>query len=214
MKTFLFTFEGPEGAGKTTQIKLLSKWMKERSIQHVVTKEPGTPNIPECLKLRNLILDPQNDLVPTSELFLFLADRAQHVEKLIKPSLNKGIHVICDRFSDSTRVYQSARGLSRQKIDMMIYFATGGLIPDLTFILDIPAHLGLKRTTKDEFVNGDRMENAGLKFHQDVRQGFLKLKENLNEGDRFFIVNCAPPKNIKSIHNEIIEEVSRKLWIP
>lgn len=209
-----FTLEGGEGGGKTTQAKMLSEWMKERSIKHVLTKEPGSPEIPECVGFRELLLNPKHDLVPTSELMLFLADRAQHVEKLIRPSLENGIHVICDRYSDSTRVYQCARGLSRQKIDVLLDFATGGLIPDLTFVLDVPIEVGLDRAkAKSIYREGDRMEKAGDRFHEDVRYGFLKLAESISEQHRFRIVNAAPPRSIEDIHGEIIKYVSKKLWI-
>lgn len=213
-QALLITFEGGEGSGKTTQIKLLSKWMEKRNIPHVVTKEPGSPHINECVKYRELLLNPENDICATSELMLFLADRAQHVEKFIRPSLNQGVHVLCDRYSDSTRVYQQSRGLSRAKIDILIDFATGNLIPDLTFVLDVPVDVGLKRAkAKSKYKEGDRMENAGTRFHEDVRHGFLKLAESISEQHRIRIINAAPPKNIKQVSKEIVEYVSKKLWI-
>ncbi|MFA5048771.1 MAG: dTMP kinase [Patescibacteria group bacterium] len=212
-KTLFITLEGGDGAGKSTQIKLLSDWMNKRSISHILTKEPGSSYVAECVKIRELLLNPGNDLATNTELLLFLADRAQHVTKLIKPTLNEGKHVICDRYSDSTRIYQCARGLSRSKVDMLIDFATYGLKPDLTFILDIPVEIGLKRAkAKSAYKEGDRMESAGTKFHEDVRHGFLKLAESITE-HRFRVINVAPPKTIEEIHKEIIEHVSKKLWI-
>lgn len=214
IKPLFITFEGGEGAGKSTQIQLLSEWMEKRNIEHVLTKEPGSNMIEECVKIRELLLNPDNNLSANSELLLFLADRAQHVDKLIKPSLQSGKHVICDRYSDSTRVYQCARGLSRVKVDMLIDFATNNLKPDLTFILDIPVEVGLERAkAKSIYKEGDRMEMAGNKFHQDVRHGFLKLAENIVEKYRFKIINASPPKNVEEIHKEIIEVISKKLWI-
>jgi len=212
-KGIFFTFEGCDGSGKSTQAKLLSEWMEQRNIPHILTKEPGSTEIKECVKFRNLVLDPDNDFVPIAELMIFLADRAQHVEKLIKPSLEKGIHVICDRFSDSTKIYQSARGLSRHKIDMMLDFVTDGLIPDMTFLLDIPHNIGLERA-RGKNKNGDRMENAGSKFHEDVRHGFLKLAESLSEQHRFVVIDVAPPKTIEETQKQIVKHVSTKLWIP
>jgi dTMP kinase len=211
-KGIFITFEGGEGGGKTTQAKLLSKWLGERNIESILTKEPGAPSIPECINFRKLLLDPKYDLVPTSELMLFLADRAQHVEKLIKPSLEKGVHVICDRFSDSTRVYQCARGLSRQKIDILLEFATGGLVPDLTFLLDTSVETGFKRK-KSDYKGGDRMENAGNRFHEDVRHGFLKLAESMSEQHRFRIISTELPKTVKEVHEEVVEHVSKRLWV-
>jgi dTMP kinase len=208
------TFEGGEGVGKTTQVKLLYNWMKERNIPCVVTREPGTDHIEECMKIRELLLNPQNTLCHTSELLLFLADRAQHVENFIKPTLAKGIHVICDRYIDSTRVYQCTRGLSRNKVDLLLDFATSGLLPDITFLLDIPVCIGLERAkAKSIYKEGDRMEKAGLKFHEDVRYGFLKLAESVSECHRFRIINAAPPKTIDDTHQEIVRLISEKLWI-
>ena len=213
-KALLITFEGGEGCGKTTQIQLLSKWMEKRNIPHIVTKEPGSPHIEECVKYRELLLNPNNDICATSELMLFLADRAQHVEKFIRPTLEKGMHVLCDRYSDSTRVYQCARGLSRDKVDLLIDFATNGLAPDLTFVLDIPADVGLKRAkANSKYEKGDRMESAGIIFHEDVRHGFLKLAESISEQHRIRIIDTVPPKTTKQISEEIIECVSKKLWI-
>lgn len=212
-KTLFITLEGGEGAGKSTQIQLLSDWMTKRSIAHILTKEPGSNHVDECVKIRELLLNPKHDLSNNTELLLFLADRAQHVTKLIKPAIEEGKHVICDRYADSTRVYQCARGLSRSKVDMLIDFATDGLKPDLTFILDIPVDVGLKRAkAKSVYKDGDRMEIAGTKFHEDVRHGFLKLAENIAE-HRFRVINVAPPKTIEEIHKEIVEHVSKKLWI-
>lgn len=213
-KIIFISFEGGEGGGKTTQVKLLSDWMTKRSIDHITTKEPGSNELQECIQIREVLLNPKNDLVPNAELLLFLADRAQHVDKLIKPSLSSGKHVICDRYSDSTRVYQSARGLNKAKIDVLIDFATGNLKPDLTFILDVPVEVGLKRAkAKSIYKDGDRMEKADSLFHQDVRYGFLKLGESISEQHRIKIINVSPPKSIMEIHQEIVKCVSEKLWL-
>lgn len=211
MKGYFITFEGVDGSGKTTQAQLLSKWMSERNIPHVVTKEPGTPYIQECVKIRKLLLNPQHSLTATAELLLFLADRAQHVEKFIKPSLEEGKHVICDRYADSTRIYQRARGLSKDKIDSLLDFTTGGLWPDLTFLLDVSIDIGLERAkAKSIYKAGDRMEQAGNKFHEAVRFGFLKLAESVTEQHRFKVISG---KNIEQTHQEIVKHVSKKIWI-
>jgi dTMP kinase len=214
MKSLLIVFEGGEGSGKSTQAQLLSDWMKKRNIPHVLTKEPGCPYIQECVKMRELLLDPKNELTPTAELLLFLSDRAQHVETFIRKQLEQGVHVIGDRFSDSTRIYQCARGFSRSKIDMLLEFATGGLTPDLTILLDVPTNIGLERArAKSIFKNGDRMEQAGTRFHENVRHGFLKLAESLAERHRFVVIDTLPPKTIEETHEEIVKHVSKKLWI-
>lgn len=212
-KGLFITLEGGEGSSKTTQTNLLYKWMKNRRLPVIRTKEPGSPFIDECAMIRNLLLDPDNDIVPLSELFLFLADRAQHVEKLIRPMLKEGTHVICDRYIDSTKIYQCARGLSRDKIDILIDFATGSLAPDLTFILDIPVDVGLERAKAKSKGAGDRIEQADVKFHEDVRYGFLKLAESIQEEHRFQIISVAPPKSIEEVHEEITKHMSKKLWI-
>lgn len=212
-EALFITFEGGEGGGKSTQAKLLYDWMENRNIPCVLTKEPGTSYVEECVKIRELLLNPQYSLVPSAELLLFLADRAQHIEKFIKPNLEKGIHVICDRYSDSTRVYQSARGLSKRIIDQLLDFATGGLKPDLTFLLDVPVEVGLERArAKSIYKEGDRMEKAGEKFHNDVKYGFLKLAESIEDGARWRVINAAPPKTIDEIHNEVVQYISLELW--
>lgn len=213
-KALFITFEGGEGGGKTTQAKLLSKWMEDRGIPYILTKEPGTPYINECKAIRELLLNPENDLCDSAELLLFLADRAQHVSKLIIPSLAEGKHVICDRYADSTRVYQCARGFSRDKIDVFLQFATNGVMPDITFLLDVPVDVGLERArAKSIYKNGDRLENAGVKFHEDVKYGFLKLAESIEEQHRFSIIDTTPPKTVEQTHKEIVDKVSKKLWI-
>lgn len=214
MKGLFISFEGGDGTGKTVQSRLLGDWMSNRGIDYVLTKEPGTPHIEECKAIRELLLNPKNKLSNRSELLLFLADRAQHVDGLIKPELAKGKNVICDRFMDSTRVYQNVRGFSRDKIDMMLEFATGGLVPDITFLLDLPVEVSLERAkAKSIYKEGDRIENAGLKFHEDVRHGFLKLAESIAEQHRFFVIDASPPKTIEQVHEEIVKEISKKLWI-
>jgi dTMP kinase len=211
-KPLFISFEGGEGGGKTTQAKLLADWMKERGISCVLTKEPGTPYIEECKAIRELLLNPTSNLSDTAELLLFLADRAQHVSQLITPSLGDGSHVICDRYADSTRVYQCARGFGRDKIDMLLDFATSRVMPDLTFILDIPVEIGLERAkAKSIYKDGDRLENAGLKFHEDVRHGFLKLAESIGER-RFHIIDVAS-RTVEQTHEKIVEIVSKKIWV-
>jgi dTMP kinase len=212
-RSLFVSFEGGEGAGKTTQIEMLDKWMAKLNIPHVLTKEPGSPHLPECVKIRQLLLDPANDLVPASELMLFLADRALHVEKLIRPRLEAGLHVICDRYVDSTRVYQGvSRGLGRARLDPMLEFATGGLMPDLTFVFDVPPEIGLQRA-RAKGAGGDRIEREALAFHARVRQGFLKLAENLSEQGRIVLVNAAPPRTADAIHAEVVAHVSKRLWV-
>jgi len=213
-RPLFITLEGGEGVGKTTHAELLSKWMKERGIPNCLTKEPGDTRIAECAKIRKMLLDPESSLVPSSELLLFLADRAQHVEKLIKPEMEAGRHVICDRYTDSTRVYQvAARGFGRTRIDPLLDFATGGLMPDMTFILDAPVSVGLERAkAKSIYKDGDRMEREGETYHEKVRQGFLRLVSSLSEQGRMILVDASPPRTIEEIQAEISRKVSGRLW--
>lgn len=212
MKPLFITFEGGEGTGKTTQIRMLSDWMEERNIPHIVTKEPGS-DLPECRKIREILLNPESDVADAAELLLFLADRAQHVERMLKPALESGKHVLCDRYTDSTRVYQGIRKLGRTKLDPLLEFATRGLMPDMTFIIDVPVETGLKRAKgAGEYEGGDRMERQAMEFHQQVRQGFLKLAESLSEQGRMVLVDAAPPRTIEQIHEEIASRVAGRLW--
>ena len=208
------TLEGGEGVGKTTQAKMLSEWMKNRNMPFCLTKEPGDPNLVECVKMRELLLDPKNDLTSSAELLLFLADRSQHVERLIKPELEKGKFVICDRYTDSTLAYQiAARGFSRNKLEPLLDFASDGLKPDITFIIDVPVDIALERArSKSIYENGDRMEQENILFHERVRQGFLKISNSLSEQSRIVLINAAPPKTIDQIHNEITVYLSKQIW--
>lgn len=211
--TLFISFEGGEGTGKTTNAKLLSDWMKKRNMDHVLTKEPGSPHIGECKDIREILLNPNNNLVASSELLLFLADRAQHVSKLIIPSLLNGKHVICDRFVFSTIAYQCARGISRDKVDRFIEFATNGTMPDLTFILDAPVDIGLRRAKeKSIYKDGDRIEKEGSEFHENVRNNFLKLAQSTTREHMAYVINAAPPKAIMEVHKEVVDIVSKKLW--
>jgi dTMP kinase len=168
-------FEGVEGAGKTTQIQKTADWLQswcgDKSV--VITREPGGTTLGR--QIRQLLLaEPHDDIRHRTELLLYGADRAQHVESFIKPHLDRGDIVLCDRFTDSTIAYQGyGRGFDRQEIDSVNQVATGGLQSDLTFWLDLDVEIGLKRV----LLRGkpDRMEQANLDFHQRVRQGYQEL---------------------------------------
>jgi len=208
--TLFITFEGIEGCSKSTQSQMLYDWMQQKNIDCVITKEPGSPHIEECKKIREIVLNPKNEINPTAELFLFLADRAQHVD-FIKENLKNGKCVICDRYIDSTRAYQSARGFSRSKIDDLLSFAINDLYPDLTILLDLDVEIGLKRAKKvSEFKGGDRMELAEGSFHSAVRYNFLQIASSITDQHRFKVVDAN--QTIDTIHKEIVHAVSRRLW--
>ena len=188
MKGKFITFEGADGGGKSTQVQLAAEWLRQHGYDVVTTREPGGTILAE--KVRELVLDPALPLNTVSQTLLYLAARSEHVEKLIKPALATGKIVLCDRFSDSTLVYQ---GLSVGKelselteLQRLCSFATGGLAPDLTLILDgRPEALAKRRELRGVT---DRYEQQGLDFQHRLREGFLTLAKA--EPQRMQIINA------------------------
>lgn len=170
-------FEGGEGAGKTSLIDAVASALRDKGFAVTCTREPGGSALGE--QVRTLLLQKGSVAIgDRAELLLFLASRAQHVEELIKPALAAGQIVLCDRFNDSTVAYQGiARGLGVVEVEQLCHFATGGLSPDLVFVLDIDPIIGLQRVKKANDRNGtvDRIESEKLSFHALVREGFLSL---------------------------------------
>lgn len=168
------TFEGIEGSGKTTQVRLLSEYLTDKGIPHLVTREPG--GTPLADEIRSLLLSPREEPVfPETELLLYEAARAQHVRSVILPAVASGKAVLCDRFCDATVVYQGfSRGIDVARIEELNAFASAGLVPDLTFLLDIPPGEGLARVSS-RGSRPDRLEGESLRFHQSVREGYLRL---------------------------------------
>ena len=176
------TFEGPEGAGKSTALRAVAAGLREAGRRVLETREPGAGEVGKAIRA---ILLHGEDLEPRAELLLFLADRAQHVARTIRPALERGEVVLCDRHADSTFVYQGvARGLEPEFVQTGNRFATGGLVPDMTILFDLPAEVGLARLQ-----NPDRMDALPLEFHQRVRQGFLGLAAS--EPRRFRTVDAG-----------------------
>jgi dTMP kinase len=183
-KGLFITFEGPEGSGKTTHIQLLASFLRKCGRRVLVTREPGGSVLAKAF--RRLLLETGDGLVPLAELFLYEADRAQHVEETILPALKSGQIVLCDRFTDSTVAYQGCgRGLDRKGIQVLNRIASKGLVPRLTVLLDVPAGRGLEQARRKKNRH-DRLERAGLAFHERVRQGFLNLAKK--EPKRFRVV--------------------------
>jgi dTMP kinase len=195
--SLFITFEGIEGSGKTTQIVRIKNYLTQKRIPCEVTREPGGTSIGE--KIRKILLDPSHSkMVPLCELLLYEASRAQHVHDVIKPLLEKGIVVICDRFSDASIAYQAyGRGLDLKFVQKLNRIASQGLKPDITFILDCPSGLGLKRAIKrNKELNGikeDRFERENILFHKRVREGYLSLAKK-------------DPRRIKVIDTRLGEE--------
>lgn len=188
---YFITFEGVEGCGKTTQIKLLSEFLSERGILTLLTREPG--GCPIADKIRAILLDAENRaLSPLAELMLYAAARAQHVTEVIAPALNAGKIVLCDRFCDATVAYQSfGRGIDRGVINALNLQACQGVSPDLTVLVDCDPHVGLERARRRiEATSGpreERFELEALAFHHKVRAGYQQLAAD--EPDRFLIID-------------------------
>ena len=180
---FFITIEGVEGAGKSTLAELLGKHLAADGAEVVVTAEPGGDPVGE--RVRQLLLDSANAISDRAELLLFEAARAQHVDKVILPALERGAIVICDRFADSSIAYQGcARGLGVEAVRMLNEYATGGLKPDLTILLDLPVEVGLARQTR-----ADRISSEQLAFHQRIRDGYLSSARS--EPQRFVVIDAT-----------------------
>ena len=199
-KGLFITFEGADGCGKTTQIRLLNDYLINKGAITLITREPGAKGLGE--KIREILLNYDGEVSPNCESFLFLADRAQHIDCIIKPALADNKVVLCDRHTDSTVAYQGyGRGLNTEKIKYLNFLATGDIKPDLTIVFDIDAETSLKRVGK----NKDRMESAGAEFFNRVRNGYLKIAEN--EPDRVKIIDASD--TIGNIHLKVTELVDR-----
>lgn len=186
------TFEGPEGSGKTSQIPALADYLRAAGYEVVVTREPG--GTPVSDQIRDVLMSLENvAIVPRTEILLFLAARAQHVEDLIRPSLAAGKIVLCDRFGDSTLAYQ---GFGHQTditiLRQLLNFATGGLTPDLTLLLDVPVREGFERKW-DNASEWNRLDAYAEAFHERVRQGYLSLAKE--EPDRWVIIDASQSKS-------------------
>lgn len=165
----LIVFEGPEGAGKTTQLRLLAEWLGTRGRTVVAVREPGGTIVGD--QIRRLLLDPASDIVPRTEALLFMASRAQLVEREVRPALANGATVLVDRFFLSTYAYQGVgRGLPEEELRVANKMATNGLVPDLTLLFTLPVEIGLARAL--ERGEHDRMERAELAFHERVAAAF------------------------------------------
>ncbi|ODS50973.1 MAG: dTMP kinase [Halanaerobium sp. 4-GBenrich] len=204
---FFITFEGIEGSGKTTQIRLLADYLQNKGYEVLVSREPGGTPLGE--KIRNLLLDPQYDFMDyRTEILLYAADRAQHVKEKIKPALGKGKIVISDRFADSNLAYQAAgRGLDYEMVYQINDWVIDSTWPDLTFILDIDIKEGLNRArAQSSEAEGDRLEREVDEFHQRVRDAYLQMAEK----ERFALVNAG--ESIENVQKNIENIISRRLF--
>lgn len=182
-KGFFITFEGADGCGKTTQSKLIQEYLEDKSYDVIWTREPGSKGLGQ--NIRELLLHHDGDVAPMCEAFLFLADRAQHVEHLIKPAVDSGKIVVCDRHTDSTIAYQGyGRGEDISQLRYLNNLATGSTKPDLTFVFDVSTDVAQQRVGDVK----DRMESAGVEFHKKVRKGYLNIASE--EPQRVKVVNA------------------------
>jgi dTMP kinase len=203
------TFEGCEGTGKSTQALLFKQYLESRNIKVILTREPGGTELGKAF--RELILDPSHaNLTAKAELFLYFADRAQHVDELILPALQEGVWVISDRFADATFAYQGGgRGFDLSFLTMVNHFAASSLNPDLTFLLDIDTRIGLERARKNrkEFLSsdGDRMEQEKLGFHEKVRKAYLSNAALHTE--RILVIDASG--NVEDVHRKILSAYAK-----
>jgi len=207
------TFEGLDGTGKTTQLKALESYFRDQGLSCVITRQPGGTPLGGLIRQVLLEVGKQPIAAPT-ELFLYLADRAQHVHDVILPALAAGKIVLCDRYTDSTLAYQGyGRGIDLEFLRRLNEFADRGVQPDLTFLLDCPVELGLSRTAQRQLKiaigenREDRFEHEKLEFHQKVRAGFLEMARA--EPRRFRIVDAA--RSVEEVAQEIRTLIDREL---
>ena len=183
-KGLFITFEGVDGCGKTTQMELLAKYLQDRGYEVIITREPGAKGLGE--KIREILLHYEGEVSSRAESFLFLADRAQHIDKIIMPAVKAGKIVLCDRHTDSTIAYQGyGRGVDIDELVMLNNLATGKSKPDLTFVFDIDIETSMSRVGKEK----DRMESAGVEFFEKVRKGYLEIAKQ--EPDRVKVIDST-----------------------
>ncbi len=204
MKGLFITFEGIEGCGKSTQAKLLAEHLRNQGKVVFLTREPGGPKISE--EIRGILLSTKNnEMLPETEVLLYMASRSQHTGEWIIPALKQGKVVISDRYYDSTLAYQgAARRIERKLIDVITKFATFGLKPDITFLVDLPAEEGLLRIS---YKKADRLEQESLEFHKKVRKGFFEIAKI--EKNRYIIIDGRD--SVEKIHKEIVKMFEEKI---
>ena len=205
MKRGLFiTFEGADGCGKSTQLNMLAEYLTKKGFEVVVTREPGAKGLGE--KIREILLNYNGPVSDRCESFLFLADRAQHIDMIVNPAVEAGKIVLCDRHTDSSVAYQGyGRQLPVERIKMLNELAVNGRHPDLTLIFDIDVETSMRRVGQEK----DRMESAGTEFFNRVREGYLEIAKQ--EPKRVKVLDAS--KSIDEIHADVIklfEELLKK----
>ncbi len=195
-KGLFITFEGADGCGKTTQLNLLKDYLTAKGYAVILTREPGGKGLGE--KIREILLNYDGKVADRCESFLFLADRAQNIETIVKPAIESGKIVLCDRHTDSSVAYQGyGRGLDIEQIKMLNNLATGGKQPDLTLVFDVDIETSMQRVGNEK----DRMESSSKEFFNRVRNGYLEMAKQ--EPERLKIVDST--KSIDEVHKRVIE---------
>lgn len=205
MKGKFITFEGIDGSGKSTQLRMLADTLRERGVDFLVTREPG--GTPLGRRLREAFLETEETVAPMAELLSFAADRAQHVEFLIKPSMADGRVVISDRYADATFAYQGAgRGFTEEQVNSVIALATGGLKPDLTLFFDITVEEAIRRMSvrPEAHAKRNRMDEETSEFYGRVREAYLGIASR--EPERFKIIEAG--RSVEAIHADVLETVA------
>ncbi len=202
--TLFITFEGPDGSGKTTQARMLTEYLQSRGLPVLHTREPGGTAISE--QIRDVVLSNRNQSIQhETEALLFSAARAQIVAELIRPALAAGKIVVCDRYADSTMAYQGyGLGLDLDALRAITRFATGGLAPDLTFYIDVPAEVGLARRHRGET---NRLDQKDLAYHAKVRDGFLKMARA--EPQRWVVIDGT--RSVEQVQRDVRARLEPKL---
>ena len=196
VKGLFITFEGADGCGKTTQLNLLKDYLEQQGKDVVVTREPGAKGLGE--HVRKILLNYDGVVSDRCESFLFLADRAQNIDVIVKPAIEEGKIVLCDRHTDSTVAYQGyGRGLDIDEINMLNNLATGNRKPDLTLVFDVDVETSMKRVGQEK----DRMDQSGNEFFNRVRNGYLAIAKN--EPDRVKVIDST--KSITEVQNEVLK---------
>lgn len=192
------TLEGPDGCGTTTQANLLSEKLQAEGVKFILTREPGGSGVEIVEQIRKMLLTKHNqNMTSETEVLLYFAARAQHIRELIRPNLEQGTTVVCERFNDSTLAYQGyGRGLDLRMLREIAQFSTGGLVPDITFLLDITPEIGLARRDPHAL---DRLESEHLEFHRRVRRGYR-------------ILACGNPRFVVIDAEKPIDEIAEIVW--
>lgn len=204
---FFITLEGGDGSGKTTVLGRVAAYLQNHSMPYLITREPGGIEIAE--KIRSIILDPAHTAMDArTEALLYAASRSQHLAEVVEPALKEGLTVLCDRFVDSSLVYQGyARGLGIEQVRSINQFATGGRMPDLTFYLDVDPEVGLSRIAANQDREVNRLDLESMAFHQKVREGYRQVVES--DPKRIVVLDANRP--IHMVEQDIVQTLKDRI---